>query len=72
MPQSKKSVAVHAVVTFEHGPDFVRARFPHFMLVDGILFTSPEMILDFAVRLIEEAKEVWPDNPIVKEYMGGE
>ena len=68
MPKMK-SIPIHTDVVFETGPGYVRAGFPQFMIVDGIQFTSVEMIMEFSVSLMEKAKEVWPDNPIIKMYL---
>jgi hypothetical protein len=35
----------------------------------GIRFVSPEHMLEFFSKMMEQAVKVWPDNPWVQEYL---
>lgn len=35
----------------------------------GIRFNSPEHILTFMTELMEKAKLVWANNPLIQEYL---
>ena len=35
----------------------------------GLKFTTPEQLLDFMNHLVDRAAFVWPDHPIIKEYL---
>jgi len=34
----------------------------------GIRFTSPKALMDFFTQLMMKAAEVWPDDPIIREF----
>lgn len=35
----------------------------------GLRFNSAEQLLAFMAGMMEQAARVWPDNPLVKEYL---
>lgn len=35
----------------------------------GIRFVSPEHLMQVFLQLMEAASEIWPDNPLVQEYL---
>lgn len=60
---------VQLPVTFEAHLDHVVAIMAIGDSTIGIRFTSPEMIAEFCMQLMEKAKTVWPDNPLIQEYV---
>lgn len=35
----------------------------------GLRFTSPEHLMSFFHELLQKACQVWPDNPLIQEYL---
>lgn len=49
----------HIVAVFPIGPDSTI----------GIRFESPEQLMTFFVEMMEKATQVWPNHPVIKDYL---
>jgi hypothetical protein len=63
---------VHLPVQFQTGRGHVVAIYHINGSTLGVRFESPEQMLTFFTKLMEKAVKVWPDHPLVKEYLSDE
>lgn len=72
MPKARIPEVVKLPVSFHAKPDHVVAVFYIGDSTIGVRFEQPEQMLYFFSQMIEKACLVWPDNPLIKEYMSDE
>ncbi|KRT69337.1 MAG: hypothetical protein XU15_C0011G0163 [candidate division NC10 bacterium CSP1-5] len=67
--RARNPTVVQLPVTFYAEKDHVAAIFYVGESTLGIRFESPEQMLEFFSRMMDQAVKVWPDNSWIKEYL---